>query len=128
MKLKILFALVLPLPLSTSEAALNVGGTWQNVTVVGLTACTAARCPPHGWVTVQLSANATGNPPACSGDNRNMVALDTAEGRGGAFAAAMMQSSMLLGTTLTISGTGNCSVDAVIETAGTVAETPPRNR
>lgn len=57
-----------------------------------------------------------------------MVALDTAEGRGGAFAAAMMQSNMIIGTTLTIYGTGNCSVDPVIETAGTVAETPSRNR
>lgn len=126
MKLRILFVLLAPLSLSTSEAALNLVGTWQNVTVVGLTACTAARCPPHGWVTVQLSANATGNPPACSSDNRNMVALDTAEGRGGAFPAAMMQSSMIIATTLTIYGTGNCSVDPVIETAATVAET--RNR
>ena len=129
MNFKSVSALLLPLLLSASVAAMNPGGgTWANVTVTGLTACTAARCPPHGWVTVQLSANATSNPPACSSDNRNSVAIDTSEGKGGAFAAAIAQSSMMLGSTISIIGTGNCSVDAVIETAGTVSETPLRNR
>lgn len=51
MKLKILLVLLLPpfLSLSPSEAALNLVGTWQNVTVVGLTACTAAALPP-AWL------------------------------------------------------------------------------
>lgn len=129
MKFKILFALVPTLSLSASEAALNPpGGSWSNVTVVGVTACTAARCPPHGWLTVQLSADATGNPPDCSRDNRNRIALDTSEGKGGAFAAAMLQTSMLSGMSVTISGTGNCSVDPWIETSGTVTEEARRNR
>jgi len=126
LRIKTLFALsVLSLALTSSEAALNpAGGSWPNATIVSVTACTAARCPPHGWVTVQLSGNATGNPPTCSNENRNSVAIDTSEGAGGGFAAAMLQSSMMLGTSITITGTGKCSVDPVIETAGTVTESP----
>jgi hypothetical protein len=129
-KLKTLFALsVLSLALTSSEAAMSPsGGTWSNVTVVGETACTAARCPPHGWMTFQLSANATSNPPDCSRDNRNQVAVDSSEGTGGGLAVMILSMSVMTGETLTISGAGNCGVDAVIETLAIVTKSSPRNK
>jgi hypothetical protein len=39
----------------------------------------------------------------------------------------ILQMSMLGGTTINITGTGACSVDAVIETAGTVTGSMPRS-
>ena len=130
MKLKALFALsILFLALSSSEAIINpAGGKWTKVSVVAVTACTAARCPPHGWLTVQLSAAATGTPPDCSRDYRDWVAIDTSEGAGGGSPAVMLHSALMLGTTFTITGTGTCGVDAVIETLGTITESTPRNR
>jgi hypothetical protein len=113
-------------PLTSSDAAINPGGgSWTNVSVVGFTACTAARCPPHGWVTVQLSANASGNPPPCSSDHRDSVAIDT-EGKAEAFAVTMLQAGILMGATFSVKGAGACSVDAAIETAGIVTESPPK--
>jgi len=125
MRFETLFApSLLSLALTSSDAAINPsGGSWTNAKVVSFTACTAARCPPHGWVTVQLSANALGNPPPCSSDHRDSVAIDT-EGKAGGFAATMLQAGLLIGTTFSVNGTGACNVDAVIETAGTVTEWP----
>ena len=122
MKFKTVFAMsALALALTSSKAAMHPGGgTWTNVTVVGETACTAARCPPHGWVTFKLSADATGNPPDCSRENRNQIAIDVSEGTGGGWAAHMLNLGMVSGMSFTVNGTGMCSVDAVIETAGTV--------
>jgi hypothetical protein len=129
-KFETLFALsLLSLALTSSDAAINPGGgTWSSVTVVGVTACTPTRCPPKGWVIVQLSANASGNPPFCSSEHRDSVAIDFKEA-GGAFAAQMLQVGLVTGLTFTVNGTGTCGVDAAIETAGTVTElSQQRNR
>lgn len=129
-KFKILLsALLLSLSLSVSQAANPnpAGGTWNNVTVVSVTACTAERCPPKGWVIVQFSADATGSPPACARDNPRSVAIDMQTAAGG-FAAAILQTGTLTGMTLNIAGTGACEVDAAIESLGKVIEGTARNR
>lgn len=129
MKFKILFALLPFLSLSVSQAANPnpAGGTWTNVTVVGMTACTAERCPPKGWIVVEVSANATGTPPTCAHDNPRSVAIDMQTAAGG-FAAAILQSATLIGTPITIAGTGTCGVDAAIESLAKVTESTSRNR
>lgn len=130
MNFKALFALsALSLALASSDAAINPGGgAWTNVTVVSMTACTAARCPPHGWVTAQLSANASGSPPACASEHRDSVAVDDSEGKGGGMALMLLNMSMLTAEPISIAGTGACSVDAVIETAGTVTSSHQASR
>jgi hypothetical protein len=128
-KFKILFALLPLLSLSVSQAANPnpAGGTWTNVTVVGMTACTAARCPPQGWIVVEVSANAAGSPPACARDNPRSIAIDV-ETKAGAFAAAILQSAALSGMPITIVGAGTCGVDAAIESVAKVTELTSRNR
>ena len=123
MTFKTLLALsLLSVALTSSDAATNPGGgSWTNARVVRFTSCTTERCPPHGWVTVQLSAKASGNPPPCSNDHRDSVAIDT-EDKAGALAATMLQAGLLVGATFTVSGTGTCSVDPAMETVGTITE------
>ena len=94
--------------------------------VVSVTACTAERCPPKGWIVVEFSANAAGSPPTCAPDNPRNVAVGM-ETAAGAFAAALLQSGALLGTTLNITGTGACGVDAAIESLAKVTELTSRN-
>jgi hypothetical protein len=107
------------------NAATPVGGTWSNVIVASVTVCTAARCPPKGWVTVQLSTAATGNPPQCSADNRNAVAVDLST-VAGAMAAGMLQTASLAGMSVTMTGAGKCDVDSAIETLATVVSSSER--
>lgn len=129
MKFKILSTLVLPLSLSVSQAAnpTPTGGIWTNVTVVAVTACTAERCPPKGWIVIEVSANATGSPPTCAHDNLRSVAIDMQTATG-AFAAGIIQTATLTGMSITIAGTGTCGVDAAIESLAKVTELTSRSR
>jgi hypothetical protein len=121
MKLRILSLL---LPLSAFAAIPNQqGGVWTGVTVMGLTACTAERCPPKGWLVVELSANATGAPPACAHDNPRSIAVSLSENAGGGMAAAILERAQMMGEQLTVIGTGTCSVDAAMESLAKVTAT-----
>ncbi len=119
-RFKLVAALFLSLSLWASESA-YAGGTWSGVSVAEIKACTSEGCPPKGWVVVKLSAGATGTPPSCSSSNRNFVVIDTTI-PAGAFAAALMQTAKLSGMTISVAGSGSCSLDPAVETAASVTE------
>jgi hypothetical protein len=103
-----------------SEAA-YAGGTWSGVTVSAIKLCISEGCPPKDSVIIRLSAGATGTPPSCSSSYRNYIVIDTTTELG-KFAAGIMQSARLLGTDITVVGTGSCSVDSAAETLASVTE------
>lgn len=119
MRFRVLFALLLPMSLWATEPS-HPAGTWLGVKVLEVKACTPEGCPPKGRVIVKLSAGATGSPPSCSSSYRNWVAINIGEA-GGAFAASLMQAARLTGMSISVEGTGSCSLASDIETAATVA-------
>jgi hypothetical protein len=102
-------------------------GSWKDAKVTDILAHTAGGPEGKGYLVVTFAANGTGTPNCASGYPRSVV-IDLST-QGGAFAAAIVQSALLLGSSsLTVTGTGACSVTPTIETAASVQENSPMGR
>jgi hypothetical protein len=115
-------ALLLPFVLLalSSTAAPPAGSTWKDVKVADITVYPAGGSAGKGFVMVTFSSNGMSTPGCSSGYPKNVVIdISTAAG---AFAAAVLQSARLLGTTLTVAGTGTCEVSSGMETLAYVHE------
>jgi hypothetical protein len=92
------------------------------VKVTEVTVYTAAGPAGKGYVVVTFSSNGTGTPNCASGYPKNLL-IDNSSGPSGAFAAAVVQSAMLSVMTVTVTGTGSCSVNPAMETMASIQET-----
>jgi hypothetical protein len=92
----------------SSVAASNQpqGGSLKDAKVEHVTIYASGGPGGKGCIVFTLSTNSTGTPSCANGYPRN-VAIDLATA-GGAMAAAMAQQSTLMGTMLTVTGTGTC--------------------
>ena len=113
--------LALLLPLSSAVAADQPHGTWEDAQVADIMVHPDGGPAGKGYVVVTFAANGTGTPSCASGYPRR-VAIDLSTA-GGAFAASVMQMALLSGISVTVTGTGSCSVSPTIETAASVQET-----
>ena len=118
--------LALLLPLSSAVAADQHHGTWKDAQVADITVYTTGGNEGKGYVVVTFAANGTGTPSCASGYPRS-VAIDFSTPGGGGFAAAVMQSALLSGMPVTVTGTGSCSVSPTIETVASIQETAHTN-
>jgi len=99
-------------------------GSWKDAKVTDIMAYTAGGHEGKGYVVVTFAANGTGTPNCASGYPRSVV-IDLST-PGGAYAASIAQSAFIIGSSsLTVTGTGNCSVTPTIETAASVQENSP---
>jgi hypothetical protein len=113
--------LVLFLSVSSWAGDAPTGGNWSDMKVTGINICSSQGCPPAGLLIIKLSGEATGAPPACSNRFRNLVAVDATTDTG-KFMAAVAQSVKVLGTPISVVGTGTCSLVPYIETVSTLIE------
>jgi hypothetical protein len=117
-------ALLLPLALLalSSTAAPPVGSSWKDVKVTDLTIYTAAGAAAgKGYVVVTFSSSGTGTPSCASAYPRNVVIDPTpaADDR----AVATVEVVMMTGTTVTVTGTGSCSIIPSMETMASIQTT-----
>ena len=97
------------------------GGSWKDAKVTDITAYTTGGTDGKGYEVVTFAANGTGI-ASCASGNPRTVAIDTST-VGGVQAAEMADRALLLGSSLTVTGTGACNVSANIETVASVHET-----
>lgn len=111
---KLILSLVAMLSILAALPALATNGTWSNVTVTAIQPCTSYYCPSPGAVEVHLSAVASGG-ATCANGYHDWVVVDVSTPTG-MFAAAVLQSARLSGSTVTIVGAGSCITGYLIET------------
>jgi hypothetical protein len=116
------FKLVLALLLSLSSAAAYAGSSWKDVKITDVTIYTAAGPAGKGYVVVTFAANGTGTPSCASGYPKNLVIDISAVG--GAMAAAAVQQGLMTGSTVSVTGTGGCSVNPSMETMASIQTQP----
>jgi hypothetical protein len=106
------------LSLSIAAADQPHGGSWKDVRVTNMVTYTAEGYPPKGLVIVTLSANGTGTPSCANGYPKNLaIDITTDSGR---TALAMVLSASTLGSTVSATGTGTCSVSSTTETMASI--------
>jgi hypothetical protein len=122
MKLKMLCAVLLSLPLWVSSPAAYAGATWTNVTVVTVSPCAPQEpgCGPDGFVEVQFSAAGTGG-AACGSSKSTWAVLDITTPAGQAL-FKVIQDARTQYLHITAYGTGSCEIYPTLETLGTVNE------
>jgi hypothetical protein len=120
---RVLFSLALLTVSSVAVSDKPHGGSWKDAKVADITVHAAGGTEGKGYVVVTFAANGAGGPSCASGYPRSVV-IDIST-PGGAFAAAISQSAFLMGPlgTVTVTGTGTCSVSPSIETVDSVQET-----
>ena len=116
-------ALLLPFALLalSSTAAPPAGSNWKDVKVTDLTIYTAAGAAGKGYVVVTFSSSGTGTPSCASAYPRNVVIDPTAAADDRAVATVQMV--MMTGTTVTVTGTGSCSINPSMETMASIQTT-----
>jgi hypothetical protein len=113
------------LALSGTAASDQPHGSWKGAHVTDITAYAAGGPAAKGYVVVTFAENSLGTPSCANGYPRSVV-IDSST-PGGAFAAALMQTALLTGSSsLTVTGTGICNVSPTIETLASVQETAGR--
>ena len=123
---RVLFSVTLLALSSMAVSDQPHGGTWKDAQVADITVYTTGGNEGKGYVVVTFAANGTGTPSCASGYPRS-VAIDFSTPGGGGFAAAVMQSALLSGMPVTVTGTGSCSVSPTIETVASIQETAHTN-
>jgi hypothetical protein len=119
--LKLLPVLLLSM---SSVAAPPSGSSWKDVKVSDVTIYAAGGPTGKGHLVITFSSNGMGTPNCASGYPRNLL-IDIST-PGGAMAAAVLQSGMILNSTVTVTGTGTCSVIANTETLASIQMQPIR--
>lgn len=116
-------ALLLPLAFLalSSTAAPPAGSSWKDAKVTDVTIYTAAGPAGKGYLVVTFAANGTGTPSCASGYPKNLVIDITTDG--GRMAAATVMQATMLGSTVTVSGNGSCSVNPSMETMASIQTT-----
>lgn len=98
------------------------GASWKDVRVTEVTVYTTGGPTGKGYLVVTFSSNGTGTPSCASGYPRNLLIDVTTDG-GRMAAATVMQARALgsaLGMTLTVIGTGTCSLSSTTETMASI--------
>jgi hypothetical protein len=116
--------LALLLPLSSAVAADQPHGTWKDAKVADITVFAAGGPSGKGYMVVTFSSNGTGTPSCASGYPRNLAIDITTEG--GKFASMELERSSMIGMTVTVTGTGTCSVVPTAETLASIQTTAGR--
>jgi hypothetical protein len=119
MKRKILCAL-LSVSLWLSGAA-YAGGTWSNVTVVGVKPCYSgySGCGTNGFVEVNLSGDVNGG-ALCGATNPAWAVIDISNSSGNAIYTLLLQARFFRPGPLYVYGTGTCTINPTMETVGVV--------
>src|SRR5262249_28511195 len=94
------------LALSSVAASDQPHGVWKDAKVTDITVYTTGGTDGKGYVVVRFAANGTGTPSCASGYPKS-VAIDIST-IGGTMAAEMAGKSLLIGSSLTVTGTGAC--------------------
>lgn len=110
--------LIFSLALALSAPAF-AAGQWTSVTITHIQPFTSQYSSP-GFIQVQFSANSTGS-PSCASGFKAYAAVDVSTSSG-AYAAAVLQSAFLSGTTVSVTGTGTCAIDSGVETLAYLTE------
>lgn len=109
-----------------SAAAPPAGSAWKDARVTDVTIYPAGGPGGKGYIVVTFASNGMGTPSCASGYPKNLV-LDISTG-GGGLAAAMVEQSLMMGSTLTVTGSGTCaaSVNPPMETLASIQATSMR--
>jgi hypothetical protein len=111
MKTLIRFSAILALALGAAVA--QAGGTYTG-TVSSVTAYSVPGYSPNGMVLVKFAGNLTGS-PSCASSYTNYLAVDVTTAAG-AEVVSLVELAYALGSTVTVGGTGACTVDSNFET------------
>jgi hypothetical protein len=121
-------ALLLPaIFLSLSSAAAPPGGSaWKDAKVTDVTIYATGGPGGKGYMVVTFASNGVGTPSCASGYPKNLV-IDVST-PGGAMTAAEVERSLMLGSTLTVMGSGTCAagVNHSMETLASIQSTSMR--
>jgi hypothetical protein len=101
-----------------SSAAAYAGGIWTDAKITNIAVYTSAPSAPKGYVLVTFASTGTGTPSCASGYPRN-IAIDVSSTIG-ELALSEMQKSVLIGLSVTVTGTGTCSVIPTAETLASI--------
>jgi len=99
-------------------------GTWTDARIAGLVVYTSGGPQNKGYVVVTLQANGTGSPSCAAGYPRSVAVDLTVEGS--RMALGELERSMLMGQSITLTGSGACTVQATVETLASVESKSPR--
>jgi hypothetical protein len=121
--MKMLRSLIALVALCALTPAAFAYGTWSNVTVSKITACSAntgAPCSNNnaGYVQITFSAAETGY-PGCAASPRTSGELDISTPQGAAV-FQLLQMAKNLGSTISVYGTGQCTILTNTENIGEV--------
>jgi len=116
------------LTLNATAADQPPHGVWTDAKVTGVTLYTTGGPSGRGFLIATLSVNATGSPPTCASGYPRNVAVDVTT-ESGKFAGATIQQAMttgaMLGSTITVNGTGSCTIVANTETLASIQTQSP---
>ncbi len=96
------------------------GSSSKDVRISDITVHTDGGSAGKGYVILTFSSTGTSTPSCASGYPRDLI-VDMSIA-GGAFAAAVAQSSFLTGSAVTVTGSGTCSVVPTAETLASIRE------
>jgi hypothetical protein len=96
--------------------------TFTEAKIASTTVYTSGGSAAKGYLVVTFTSNGVGTPGCASGYPRNIV-IDLSTD-GGKFAATVFAKAEMLGSAITATGTGMCSVIPTAETLLSVQETP----
>jgi len=117
---RVLFSLALLAMSSVAVSDQPHTGSWKDAKLTDIVVHTAGGPEGKGYVVLTFAANGTGTPNCASGYPRSVV-IDLST-PAGAYAAGIAQTVRLTGTSLTVTGTGSCSVTPTIETVASLQE------
>lgn len=102
--------------LALASMVASAGGSYANVGISDIWVYTGAsgQNPPSGIIIVVFNSNGTGT-PACSSSYKNYALIDLSAA-GGVSAYAFAQTAYLAGKTVTVDGSGACSINSQFET------------
>ena len=120
MKHALFFSILLALS-SVAGSDQSQHGIWKDAQVTSVVAYADGGSSGKGYVVVTFAANGTGSPHCAAGYPRS-VAIDLSTA-GGGFTAAIVQAAVLTGASMTVLGSGSCSVIPTVETVASVEET-----
>jgi hypothetical protein len=104
-----------------NEVACADGSVWTDAKITNIKVVTSAPTAPKGYVLVAFATNGTGTPNCASGYPRN-IAIDLSS-QGGALAFAVLEKAVFgLPLTVTVRGTGACSVVSNADTLASLEE------
>lgn len=113
--------LIAVLIMAVAPVAAFASGSWSSVTVADVYAYSTLGVSPNGQIQIKLSSNSTGG-PSCASSYLNYVVIDPSTNAGAALAGIFMR-ALSLGLSVSIAGTGTCTINSSIESVDHVTIT-----